>query len=140
MRRRLSARERLARQRQRGLLGATRKTYEVAGRELRAGLLRLRLRRPDLSDDFDYRGAGHLIRRYAVGGNDAPIDLFRTNGAMLYNGSDSLGWNEVHRGALRVHEAPGDHLTMVTEPHVDVLAAMVAQSLRAAQRERAAAV
>ena len=74
MRRRLSARERLARQRKRGLLGATRKTYEVAGRELRAGLLRLHLRRPHLSDDFDYRGAGHLVRRYVVRGNDAPMN------------------------------------------------------------------
>ena len=52
---------------------------------------------------------------------------------MHYNGSDSLGWEEVHRGALRIHQAPGDHLTMVTAPHVDVLAAMVAQSVRQAQ-------
>jgi hypothetical protein len=70
-------------------------------------LARLHVRRRQLSDDFDWRGAAHTAQRYASVGNDAPMDLFRTATAMEYN--------------------------MVTEPQVTILAEMVTRSLRSAQ-------
>ncbi len=134
VRRALSMRERVARQRQRGLGGSMRKTAEVVHRELRAALVRLHLRPSRPSDDFDWRGAFHLATRYRCPGNDAPMDLFRTKAAVDLSGSGSLGWEDVHHGALRTHTVPGEHLTMVTEPHVSTLAEMVSSSLRDAVR------
>ncbi|HEX2242874.1 MAG TPA: hypothetical protein VHK27_06405, partial [Gammaproteobacteria bacterium] len=32
------------------------------------------------------------------------------------------GWDQFSEGPVEVHVVPGDHLTMMTEPHVQVLA------------------
>jgi thioesterase domain-containing protein len=39
------------------------------------------------------------------------------------------GWREVLNCEPRVYEVPGDHMTMLSEPHVDVLAKMLRKCL-----------
>jgi thioesterase domain-containing protein/acyl carrier protein len=126
---RLSLRQRLARQRERGARGAARKTSQVALRELRAALVRLGLRRSKMSDEFDWRGASELVAAYACPPNDVAMDLFVSDAGA---GSDSLGWAELHKGVLRVHRFEGDHRAMVTEPLVTEVAQAVSRSLREA--------
>ncbi len=80
---------------------------------------------------FDWRGAMTLASRHAFSAHDAPLDLFVTDEMVQRTGSESLGWADLHRGPLRVHPIPGDHLSMLVVPHVQVLAARLAASLRA---------
>jgi amino acid adenylation domain-containing protein len=131
-RQRLSLRQRVGRQRARGVRGAARKTYEVLRRELTAAVVRLRLRRSEMSDEFDWRGAKALLDRYACHPNNVAMDLFVTADRAAGAGSDSLGWTELHGGVLRVHRVEGDHRAIVTEPQVAVVADMVGHSLREA--------
>jgi thioesterase domain-containing protein len=133
MRRRLALPQRFARQRERGLSGAVRHTGEVVGREVTAALVRLHLRRSRIGDDFDWRGAIRLISRYRCPGNDAPVTLFLTEEGVAHTGSRSLGWEQVHKGPLQVHSVPGEHVSMVIEPHVSVVAEMLTLSLRRVQ-------
>lgn len=138
MRRRLSLAHRFARQRERGLRGSLRHTGSVVHREATAALVRLHLRRSRLGDDIDWRGALKLVSRYACPGNDAPLDIFVSAELVAESGSPCLGWDTVHLGPLRVHQVPGDHTTMVLEPHVTVLANELATSLRTvAERAKA---
>lgn len=46
-----------------------------------------------------------------------------------------LAWSEVAEGGLEVHVIPGNHLTMVEPPQVDVMAQILLHCLRAAQAE-----
>jgi amino acid adenylation domain-containing protein len=133
MRRRLSLSQRLARQRNRGLGGALRHSGFVLDREITAALVRLHLRRSRLGDDFDWRGALKLASRYACIGNDVPMDLFVAADGVAESGSRSLGWDAIHRGPLQIHDVPGGHVSMMTEPHVSVVAEMLRLSLRRAQ-------
>ena len=50
----------------------------------------------------------------------------------------TLGWSRLSASPVEVHQVPGQHVTIGTEPHVRVLAQRVTESLAAA-RERAAA-
>ena len=53
------------------------------------------------------------------------IVLFRARDLGLgpgYRIDSLLGWRELARGGLDVHEVPGDHLGILREPHVQVLA------------------
>ena len=87
-----------------------------------------------MSDEFDWRGASALVARYACPPHDVAMDLFVTAERATGSGSDSLGWAELHQGALRVHRFEGDHRAMVTEPQVTLVAEMVSRSLRDAVR------
>jgi amino acid adenylation domain-containing protein len=131
---RLSLRHRVARQRERGARGAAHKTYQVLRREFRAALVRLGLRRSEMSDEFDWRGAKALAARYACPPNEVAMDLFVTAERAAGSGNDSLGWAELHEGVLRIHRFEGDHLGMVTEPQVNLVAEIFSRSLREAVR------
>ena len=133
MRRGMSLTQRLARQRARGPAGSLRHTRVVATREVRAALVRLHLRPSRIGDDFDWRGAHRVASRYACPGNDAPMDLFLTARGVTESGSRSLGWEEVHQGPLCIHDVPGGHESMVSEPHVSTVAEMLSVALRRAQ-------
>jgi len=52
-------------------------------------------------------------------------------------GATSLGWEEFSAEAVEVRVVPGDHITMMTEPHVRVLADHVASSLGLAEAAQA---
>ena len=51
-----------------------------------------------------------------------------------------LGWRELVGEGLEVHAVPGDHLTMLTEPHIQVLAQRLTTRLDAAQTVKASDV
>jgi thioesterase domain-containing protein/acyl carrier protein len=131
---RLSLRQRFARQRERGLVGSLRHAGVAARREARAALVRLHLRRSRFADDFDWRGALTLTSRYACPGNDVPMDLFLSAEAVAESGSRSLGWEEIHKGPLHIHGMPGTHVSMVTAPHMSVVAETLTLRLRRAQQ------
>ena len=59
--------------------------------------------------------------------------VFGTADMVDMTGSPSLGWETVHRGPITVHPIPGDHLSMLTEPHVRLVADILTGSLREAQ-------
>jgi acyl carrier protein len=66
----------------------------------------------------------------------APVVLLRTRVAMDHwgGGSPALGWDRYVRDDWELREVPGSHESMIGEPHVHVLAAAVAESLRRAQQ------
>lgn len=66
------------------------------------------------------------------------IALFRASEAMVsdesYTSPDldsSWGWDEYAAGEVQVHIVSGNHLTMMTEPHVNELAAKLRETLNA---------
>jgi hypothetical protein len=60
--------------------------------------------------------------------------LFVTEFSIAGAGSDSLGWDEVHQGVLRVHRFSGDHHAMVTDGHVGAVAEIVSTAVKEARR------
>jgi thioesterase domain-containing protein len=130
-------RRRVAQQRKRGVQDAVRiLTDQYLRPELNRLLIGARLRRSKMSDEFDRRGAIALAMRYACSGHDAALDLFVTDDRAARAAGDSFGWDEIHKGVLRVHRVHGNHLSIFTEPDVLVLAELVTQSLRRAQVAR----
>ncbi|OMC50573.1 hypothetical protein A5745_04720 [Mycobacterium sp. IS-2888] len=82
-----------------------------------------------LHGTFDRRGACDLICRYQRSGHDVPMHLFVTEATAADMGTDALGWDEFHGGALHVHRLAGNHVTLLKPPRVAQLAAMVGESL-----------
>ena len=133
-----SLRQRALRQRQRGPRATLAKIVEVARREPPSykDLLKEEGFVPDGTEDlprFDHMGAVKLAARYACVGHDAPMDLFATDPWIARAGSESLGWEEVHRGTLRVHRVAMDHSAMVTGGHVHAVARLNALYARTAE-------
>ncbi len=63
------------------------------------------------------------------------ITLFRASEGLAEDHQDpSLGWREFAAGGVEVYTLPGDHYTMVREPHVQVLAGRLAACLDEAVR------
>ena len=46
-------------------------------------------------------------------------------------------WRQLAKGGVTVHATPGNHITLLSEPHVTVLAAQLKQCLEEAQEARA---
>jgi len=42
-----------------------------------------------------------------------------------------MGWGKLVTGGIEIHEIPGDHYTMITAPHIDVLAQQLAACMQA---------
>ena len=57
------------------------------------------------------------------------IAVFRTAAEAATNPDPTLGWSALAAGGVEVHDVPGDHITMVLAPHVDLLAGQIAASL-----------
>ncbi|MES1241581.1 MAG: non-ribosomal peptide synthase/polyketide synthase [Acidobacteriota bacterium] len=65
-----------------------------------------------------YRANSRAARAYAAGPYADRVTLLRT-------GTDSLrdlGWGRITGGPVEVHALPGEHLTLLAEPHVHALA------------------
>jgi hypothetical protein len=107
MRRKLSPRQRMPRQAERGGAGSLRHAGVVVNRELMAAIVRLHLRRSRLGDDFDWRGAvdRHLTLRLT--GPDVPVDLFVTADGVANSGSRSFRLGGGPQGPLYVHDVQG---------------------------------
>ena len=134
---RLSPGARLRRLRRLGLRRAPAKVLQVVRRESSDALATLSRKLEPLGESqFDWEGAMSLVLKYQPTGMDAPLELIAPTKQLISGGSPYLGWEKVHRGSLAIFEVRGDHLTMLTEPRVDVLAQLVADRLRLAQTRR----
>ncbi len=60
------------------------------------------------------------------------IDLEAQNSSTLYQ-EPTWGWNKFSNSEVEVHIVPGNHVSMMSEPHVKVLAEKLQQSLQKAQ-------
>ena len=63
-----------------------------------------------------------------------PMALFRASEATAgqaqnLTAGDDYGWGRYSSGPVRVHDVPGDHLSMMTEPHVGKLAQVLGESM-----------
>jgi amino acid adenylation domain-containing protein len=83
----------------------------------------------------DMEGARLLGGRYQPRGLDCGLVVFTTEYSVARFGSDTLGWDRVHKGSIEAVSIPGDHNSMWIEPHVATLAAAVADRVKdAAER------
>lgn len=77
-----------------------------------------------------YRDDVLLGARYLPRGHTAPLALFTSSRWVKATGSDTLGWERVHRGRTTACAFRSEHLSMITEPLVDSVATALADSLR----------
>jgi thioesterase domain-containing protein len=61
------------------------------------------------------------------------ITLLRTS-EQLYDDL-AMGWDKVSSEQVQIHDVPGDHITMLTEPHVQILAKQLRACLDQAQAD-----
>ncbi|MBW4637352.1 MAG: amino acid adenylation domain-containing protein [Gloeocapsa sp. UFS-A4-WI-NPMV-4B04] len=59
------------------------------------------------------------------------LALFRTNEQLSKSDDPTLGWNQLTTSNVQVHCIPGNHLTMLRKPHVQVLAKYLCKYLGA---------
>ncbi len=80
------------------------------------------------------REAGYLAsRRYAPAPAPLSISMFRASiRAVDDPGDPRLGWGTLAQGGVEVVSVPGDHLTMLVEPHVVTLAGELRRRLDSA--------
>jgi thioesterase domain-containing protein len=133
LRHELTPRQIVARLRRRGPRWALGKLGEVARHELAVRLPGRRGRESATSEQFDLIGAAKLAARYACTPHDAPLDLFVSESTAFGAGSYSLGWDQLHRGPLRVHRIGGDHEGMMRAGPVDTVAEIVSTALKEAR-------
>ncbi|MEH2372336.1 non-ribosomal peptide synthetase [Nostoc sp.] len=62
------------------------------------------------------------------------INLFRTKvQSSIANEDASMGWDQLIVGGTEIHHIPGNHLTMLRKPHIQVLAAQLRACIEKAQ-------
>ena len=72
--------------------------------------------------------------RYVPKPYAGPMTLFWAEERPVGATDSRLGWRDLARGSLEVIVVPGDHASMMTETHVQVLAEKLKDCLDAAQR------
>jgi thioesterase domain-containing protein len=64
------------------------------------------------------------------------LDLFRAiNQKDIWHHDLFLGWEGLAAGGVQVHNIPGDHITLIAEPNVRILAESLRESLNRARKE-----
>lgn len=104
---------------------------------LRGALLRIAGRVTDEasaaeSADFDWEGAFVLATAYCPPPSELPLRVIASRFQRRWTRDPSLGWRGVHGGAVDTDWVPGDHRSMLLEPQVGRLAALVASGVRTA--------
>jgi thioesterase domain-containing protein len=61
------------------------------------------------------------------------VMIYSTSDGARYTGSATLGWDRYVEGPLDVRRVPGDHVSMLSDPNVDVIAAAMDADIRDAQ-------
>jgi thioesterase domain-containing protein/acyl carrier protein len=75
-----------------------------------------------------------IERAYEPGRYAGRVITYTTADGARYTGSKTLGWHRYVDGSIEVRRIPGDHVSMLLEPNIDVLAAAVDADVRDAQR------
>ena len=78
------------------------------------------------------------LRGYLPGPYPGRVSLFRSSEAAASSLDPGLGWRAL-AAHVDVHDVPGDHHTMVREPHVATLAERLEKALEEAERPNRAA-
>ncbi|WP_445245375.1 non-ribosomal peptide synthetase [Microcoleus sp. OTE_8_concoct_300] len=80
-----------------------------------------------------------LASDYALQVYPGQVTLFRTTDqAVRYDQCSDLGWSALALGGVEIHEVPGNHLDMLKEPHVQVLAKKLKACIDRVQAEELA--
>ena len=80
--------------------------------------------------DLRYRTMQKAKRRYRIEAYDGPIMLFRATNRDLRPGTfiqSNLGWRRVLPTELHVYDVPSEHIDMLKQPHVQMLADLMRQ-------------
>jgi thioesterase domain-containing protein len=64
------------------------------------------------------------MQQYAPRPYSGPITLFKAS-EQLSDVRQDLGWGDLAAGGLVVRTAPGNHYSMLREPHIQVLAGLL---------------
>ncbi len=67
--------------------------------------------------------------KYTPSAYPKAVALFRTREAVSKSDDPTLGWNQIAASGVQVHFIPGNHLTMLKKPHVEVLAELLGNYL-----------
>ena len=108
LRAQLTLRGRLRRLRRKPARERWAKYTEVALRVLRNGA-------PSPASDFDYRGAAEITCRYQQPGHELPMHLFVSEGFASDREADLLGWDQFHKGVLKVDRHAADHVSLLEQ-------------------------
>ncbi len=79
---------------------------------------------------------GRAMSRYTPAPYPGRAVLLRTAEDQGPGGDPAQGWGELARGGVEVREVPGNHMTLLREPHVRGLAAALRDSLERAGSSR----
>jgi thioesterase domain-containing protein/acyl carrier protein len=90
---------------------------------------------PGTDVPLDWSAAMERERSYAPRPAPGPVLILGTRVYRRVCGSPDLGWAPLLRRGWEAYEVPGNHNSMIGEPHVHVLAARMAERLRRAQDE-----
>jgi amino acid adenylation domain-containing protein len=106
----------------------------LIARDLARGkVLSPRLRHFHIIDTYD-----RAVMAYRPKPMDGPITVFKAKDSW---GAQDMGWQELAQGPLEVHVLPGDHYSMIKEPHVKELVKVLATCMdKALQRSAVEAV
>jgi amino acid adenylation domain-containing protein len=80
-----------------------------------------------------------LERAYQPRSYRGRVAVYTTADGARYTGSRTLGWHRYVDGLVETRRIPGDHVSMLLEPNIDVLAAAVDADVRQAQQTAPAA-
>jgi amino acid adenylation domain-containing protein len=88
-----------------------------------------------LRDEWLTRAFLRASARYALRPFPGKLHLFRAreSGELFAGVQDDLGWAGYGAGGLMVRHIPGDHYSLMREPNVQLLAAELAEALRASE-------
>jgi amino acid adenylation domain-containing protein len=77
-----------------------------------------------------------LFRSQDIGSEEENSTNFEREDSSDLEKDPAWGWNQFSHGAVEIHTVPGDHLSMMTKPHVQVLAQQLQKSLDKAQKHQ----
>jgi len=116
---------------QRGPAIVARRVRRVVGRERPTPVVYV----PGTDVPADWAAAVERERHYVPGPAPGPLAIFATHRYLEVTGCPDLGWAPLLDKDWGAYEVPGNHDTMIGEPHVHVLAARLGECLRGAQAE-----
>ncbi|MBC1218436.1 amino acid adenylation domain-containing protein [Nostoc sp. UCD121] len=81
-----------------------------------------------------YYANSQAVLNYVPQAYSKQINLFRTNvQSSIAKEDPSMGWDQLTVGGTEIHYIPGNHLTMLRKPHIQILAAQLRACIEKAQ-------
>ncbi len=132
--RRRSLRQRFAGQWRASPRSMLAKLDELLRRRVKAQLVALRLRPAEVTQHMYEADEDRLVWRYTPRPHDTALEVFATESSVATAGSESLGWEKVHGGPIRVQPVGGNHDSLLITGYVENLADMVSAGIKRAAR------